>query len=160
MSTSKITSLNHKSLDHFPFILQPMTSIKATKTYLSVCVCLRERERECVPVVHRGERHGAVHVLSGRRRGRGLVWPTQGPAPVGHGCSPEVVFTPQGGVSQSHLGSQDAGRRARVGVGVACMVHGTGVVEIHMFQAMTPEKERKRHTEKEREGETDRNIKC
>lgn len=39
-----------------------------------------------------------------------------------------VVASSARAVARRHLGSQDAGRRARVGVGVASVVHGVGVV--------------------------------
>lgn len=87
-----------------------------------------------LPVVHWWEGHRAtVHGLSGWRRQRDLVvvvGTAQCPALIGHhGPAPVVMIThAASGVSCGHLGGQGAGRGARVGVGVASMVHGAGVV--------------------------------
>lgn len=59
-----------------------------------------------------------------------MVGATQRPPLVAnHGpASAFVLPSSTRGVSCSHLGGQDAGRRARVGVGVAGMVHAVWVV--------------------------------
>lgn len=89
----------------------------------------------CLPVIHWWKRHGAtVHSLRRWRRQRDLVVvnAAQCPTLIGHhSSSSTLVFTcAPGPVPCGHLGSQDTGRRARVGVGVASMVHGVGVVEL------------------------------
>lgn len=96
-----------------------------------------------LPVVHWWQRHRAtIHGLSWWRRQRGLVvvWAAQRPTLVGHhGPASTVVFASSpGGVSCSHLGGQDAGRGAGVGVGVAGMVHAVGVVML--IHTVTPER--------------------
>lgn len=73
-----------------------------------------------------------------------VVRAAQCPALIGHHSpAPVIEFSSStGGVSCSHLGGQDAGRRARVGVGVAGVVHGVGVVVL--IGTVTPERQQGR----------------
>lgn len=92
-----------------------------------------------LPVVHRWKGHGAaVHSLSRWRRQRALVvvvvvvvGAAQCPTLIGHHWPASVVMFTSATSSMScsvHLGSQNAGWRARVGVGVASVVHTVRVV--------------------------------
>lgn len=101
----------------------------------------------CLPVVHRWEGHGAT--IQGLSRWRWqwdvlVVGTTQRSALVGHHRSaPAVVLaSTSGAVASSHLSSEDAGWRARVGVGVARVVHRVRVVM--RIRTVTP---KKRHGE-------------
>lgn len=92
----------------------------------------------CVsPVVYGWEGHGAsVHGLAGWWWQWDLVVvvdAAQRPALIGHHGPASGLVLPSsssssGPVAGSHLSSQGAGRRAGVGVGVARVVHGVGVV--------------------------------
>lgn len=95
-----------------------------------------------IPIVHWWKRHGStVHCLSGWRRQQHLlvVSTAQCPTLIGHHSpGPVVMLTPSTStVSCSHLGSQDAGWRPRVSVGMAGMVHGVGVMVL--IGTMTPD---------------------
>lgn len=95
----------------------------------------------CLPVVHWWKGHGAtVHGLGRWRRQRDLVvGTTHCTALVGyHRPASAIVFTScTRPMPCSHLCSKDAGRGARVGVGVASMVHWVGVVVL--IWTVTPE---------------------
>lgn len=109
-----------------------------------------------LPVVHWWKGHGAtVHSLSGWRRQRDLVVvvrTAQCPTLIGHhGPASVIVFT-SSTMPGSHLGSQDAGRGARVGVGVAGVVHGVGVVVL--IRTVTPDRDSGEEEEKKMSGET------
>jgi len=105
----------------------------------------------CLPVVHWWKGHGAtVHRLRGWRRQLDLVVvrAPQCPTLIGHhGPASHVMFTSSAwGVARcSHLGSQRAGRWARVGVGVAGLVHHVVVV---LIRTVTPDKDSREEDEK------------
>ncbi|TNN88857.1 hypothetical protein EYF80_000735 [Liparis tanakae] len=105
------------------------------------------------PGVHWWKGHGAaVHSLRGRRRQLDLVVvrAPQCPALIGHhGPASHVMFTSSaGGVARcGHLGSQRAGRRARVGVGVAGLVHHVVVV---LVRTETPDEDGREEEEDEK----------
>lgn len=64
-----------------------------------------------------------------------------------HGPASHVMFPSSSrGVARRHLSSQDAGRGAGVGVGVARVVHHVGVVELICTE--TPDGERREGKEK------------
>lgn len=94
--------------------------------------CFRATDSMCLPIVHWWEGHGApVHDLSRWRRQWDVlvVRPAQRPSLIGHRPAPVVVVTSSArNVSCSHLSGQNAGRRTRVGVGVASVVHRVGVM--------------------------------
>lgn len=95
-----------------------------------------------VPIVHWWKRHGStVHGLSGWRRQWHLmvVSTTQCPTLIPHHIPASVVVFPchTCGVSCSHLGSQDTGWWAGVGIGMASVVHGVGVMVL--IGTVTPE---------------------
>lgn len=55
----------------------------------------------------------------------------------------------------SHLCCKDAGRWARIGVGVASMVHGVGVVVL--IWTVTPNRDSRKAEERRMEGEKEQN---
>lgn len=101
----------------------------------------------CVPVVYRWEGHGTtVHSLRGWRRKRDLLLvvvmsAAQCPALISYHRPPPVIMFCTRAVTCCQLGGQDAGRRARVGVGVAGVVHGVGIM--HLVGTVTPGKDGK-----------------
>lgn len=112
-----------------------------SKFEVNRCRCLA-----CLPVVHRWEGHGAaIQGLSRWRRQWDLwvVTTTQRSTLIGHHSSASaVMLTPtSGAVACSHLSGEDAGWGARIGVGVARVVHRVRVVML--IRTVTP----KRHTE-------------
>lgn len=77
-----------------------------------------------------------------------VVDTAQCPALIGHHSPASIImFTAStSGMPCSHLGSQDAGRWARVGVGVSSVVHGVGVVVL--IRAVTPDGDSGKRKEK------------
>lgn len=87
----------------------------------------------CLPVVHRWEGHrAAIQGLTGWRWQWDVlvVSATQRSALIGHHSSASAIMltSTSGTVACSHLSSEDTGWRARIGVGVARMVHRVRVV--------------------------------
>lgn len=79
-----------------------------------------------------------------------VVRTAQCPTLIGHHSpASTIMFTSSTrAVPCGHLGSQDAGRRARVGVGVASMIHGVGVVV--WIRTVTPDRDSGKKTEGQR----------
>lgn len=77
-----------------------------------------------------------------------VVRTAQCPTLIGHhGPASTIMFTSSTrAVPCSHLGSQDAGRWAGVGVGVASVVHGVGVVV--RIGTVTPDRDSGKEEEK------------
>lgn len=74
-----------------------------------------------------------------------MVTATQRSALIGHHISASaIVLAPaSGAVPCSHMGGQDAGRWAGIGVGVARVVHGVGVVML--IRTVTPRRDTESH---------------
>lgn len=68
-----------------------------------------------------------------------VVVAAQCPALIGHHTPASTFVFASSTMPCGHLGSQDAGRWARVGVGVAGVVHGVGVVV--RIRTMTPDRD-------------------
>lgn len=99
----------------------------------NVFECEMSYSPACLPVVHRWERHrAAIQGLSGWRWQWDVlvVSTTQRSALIGHHSSASAIMltSTSGAVACSHLSSEDTGWRARIGVGVARMVHRVRVV--------------------------------
>lgn len=95
----------------------------------------------CLPVVHRWEGHrAAIQGLGGWRRQWDVlvVSTTQRSTLIGHHSSASAIMltSSSGAVACSHLSGEDTGWRARVGVGVARVVHGVRVVML--IRTVTP----------------------
>lgn len=102
----------------------------------------------CLPVVHRWEGHrAAIQGLSGWRWQWDLlvVSPPQRSTLIGHHSSASaiVLTSTSGAMPCSHLSGEDTGWRARVGVGVARMVHRVRVVML--IRTVTPKRDADSH---------------
>lgn len=101
----------------------------------------------CLPVVHRWEGHGAtIQGLSGWRWQWDLVVTTsQRSTLIGHHNSASAIMltSPSGAMSCSHLSGEDTGWGARIGVGVARVVHRVRVVML--ISNVTPKRDTESH---------------
>lgn len=114
-----------------------------------------------LPVVHWWKGHGAtVHRLTGWRRQWDLVVvrAAQSPTLICHHSPASTIMLASStrAVSGSHLSSQDAGWWAGVGVGMASMVHGIGVVVL--ISTVTPDSDSRKKEEMKMEGEMENEI--
>lgn len=102
----------------------------------------------CLPVVHRWEGHrAAIKGLSGWRWQWDLlvVGATQSPTLIGHHNSASAIMltSPSGAMACGHLSGEDTGWWARIGVGVARMVHRVRIVMLVL--TVTPKRDMESH---------------